>query len=479
MPIDLEYPALVVGAGVGVMAAPATVRRDREYALGPTGYGAPGIPQALGVGFDSLTQTHGLKVYESMLCDPAVSGSFDVLRLGVLSTGLQLAPAVTAEPGVDPATDPRAATAMEVKELCERAIKACDSDFDAVAFELLEALAFGNRLAEITWRVVETGPDKGRLFPARVKPKPKGGLEYVVDSTNEILSIRAVSAETGSHVLLPPEKFVRFTWSPKDGDPRGSSVLRPAFDAWSLKIQVWPEYFASLQQFGSPSLIGITAESEPARLPEDDDGNPIEGSTPISPQAALAERLSKFRNGRAIALPFGTSVTVVGGQGNGEAFRLAVDLFNREIALAILKNTRTTLESKHGSKADGEVGQDVTGLTISWARRSLARVIRDQLLWAIVSYNLGPEVADEFTPTVTFGDAEQQDIPAVAKAVADLMRASYFTEAQLPHMDARLGIPPRSPGEARVATATKPEPDPKTGEDAADPNAEDDKEPPK
>lgn len=473
-PSTLEYPPILIGQGLGVLAPEpgSRTRKDREYVVGPTGAAPLSLPQAIPIGFDELSRRFGTGVYESMLVDPAVSSSFELLKLGVLSSGLKLAPAVAPKPGVDPESDPKTKQAAEVVALCERALRSCDTAIEPLCFELLDAMAFGNRIAEITYRVVESGEDRGKLFPARIKPKPKGSLSFVVDSTAEVLALQATSAETGAPVLLPLDKFLVWSWQCRDGDPRGTSILRAAYDAWSMKIQTWPELYASLQQFGSPSLIGVTAEGETEHLPEDDDGNPIEGGTPVSAQAYLAQQLAKFRNGRAIAVPFGTTVTVVGGQAEGKAFQAALELFNREIVLAILKNTRTTLEAQHGSKADSATGQDVTGLTIGYARADLCRAIRDQLLWQIVSLNLGDDVANEFTPLPSFGETEGQDIPAIASAIAALMRVGFFTESQLPHVDALLGLPPRNPGDVRVSATGSGS---TSGADpATDPNAEPD-----
>lgn len=471
---SLEYPPILIGQGIGVVVADRDggVRKDREYVSGAVGHHGVDIPQALGASFDELTRRYGAKVYESMLNDPVVYASFDLLKLGVISTGLSIQPAVSPKPGEDLASNPDAVLAAELAEFCVRAVSGLDRPIDEIAYELLDALAYGNKLAELTCELASMGVDRGKLLPKRLKPKPRESVDYVVSSDGEVVAIQAKSAVNGAEILLPVEKFVRFTWGSTNGDPRGSSVLRCIADAWNLKVQTWPELYAVLQRFGSPSLIGTTAEGEEARLPEDDDGLPIEGESPISPQAYLAQQMLKFRNGTALAVPFGTKIEALDPKTDGSAFRAAIEMLDRQIVLGVLHNTRTMLESQHGSKADSETGENVTGVVTRFIQKCLSAALRKQLFERLVEWNFGPE-AKPLTPLISFGETERQDFAADAGAVGRLTQAGYLAESQLPGLDARLGIPVRKPGEARIKSST-PQPtddQPETDELDADDSA--------
>jgi hypothetical protein len=95
-----------------------------------------------------------------------------------------------------------------------------------------------------------------------LKVKPIRSVAFVTDAYLNVLGL--VGAKPGQTVpavsdlapaeIIPREKFCILSWRPKDGDPRGTSVLRPAYDPWWRKRQTIPEYLKYLAQFAGPSL---------------------------------------------------------------------------------------------------------------------------------------------------------------------------------------------------------------------------------
>jgi hypothetical protein len=245
-----------------------------------------------------------------------------------------------------------------------------------------------------------------------------------------------------ARVFLPREKVVILTWDPTDADPRGTSVLRPAVEPCNLKRLVWPQLYKHACQFGSASLLGKTAPGEVDRHPVDEDGLPIPGSSLVSPQQFMASQLVNFQNGSVLVVPSGAEVVPIQPQGDGAVFHEAVNLFNREIVQAILMQTRATREAEHGSRADSETGQDIFGLLVESGRAMLAGTLRDDCFRQLVALNYGQDVADEFTPLVTFG-AHNRDRAAQWNAVANLMRSGYFGDSQLEEVDSMMGLPIR------------------------------------
>ena len=102
-------------------------------------------------------------------------------------------------------------------------------------------------------------------------------------------------------------------------------------------------------------------------------------------------------------------------QGAGEVFHNAVDLFNREIVHGILFQTRATTEAQHGSKADSQTGQDIFGLLVDAGRQMLGATLREDAFRHLIALNFGQDVADEFTPLVTFGTKEEDKVGPVGR----------------------------------------------------------------
>lgn len=106
----------------------------------------------------------------------------------------------------------------------------------------------------------------------------------------------------------------------------------------------------------------------------------------------------------------------------------AIALSEAQMVRAILLQVRATMESKHGSRADSETGQDVkVPCSGSSAPGSASPPARLPLALAA---NHGREYADRFTPHVGLGRIEPQDFVAFATAISVLYQAGYFTEEQ-------------------------------------------------
>jgi hypothetical protein len=151
-----------------------------------------------------------------------------------------------------------------------------------------------------------------------IKPKPLTATAFVVDAYMNVLGLLGAKPGHGapsyagavidpkSDQILPREKFAIFTFRPKHGDPRGTSILRPAYAAWWMKWQVHQEYLKYLAQFAGPGLIG-TRPSTPSRSRT----RTRSATRPTRQRAAHAVAgdgggAGGYRNGGILGLPFGS-----------------------------------------------------------------------------------------------------------------------------------------------------------------------------
>jgi hypothetical protein len=450
MSVGLDHPIgpvpFVPGGGPG-SPVPEAIRRQRpdlkrEYVATGTSYSATTVPLALPASVDDVDRERGARHYEWMMTDPVVSSSVRALKLAILAGGMDLKATISARPGAkQPSPDEK--LAQELVDFCWRCVERCKG-WNPFLMGLLDATAFGNRMAEKTFEVSASGPDAGKLVWKSIKVKPRDAWQFVVDDTMNVLGILyRKPGSGGTREFLPREKVVILTWDAHDADPRGSSVLRPAADVHNLKNQVWPQLYKHLCQFGSASLVGKTAPGEVDRQPVDPlTGLPDTSALPISPQQFMASQMVEFQNGSVLVVPFGAEVMPIQPQGDGAAFHSAIETLDRQIVHAILLSPRATLEAVHNSKADSETAQDFFGLLVESGRQALSGALRDDCFRQIVALNYGQEVADEFTPLVTFG-TEQQDRPAEWGAVAGLMSSGYLGASQMEELDSMMGLPIR------------------------------------
>jgi hypothetical protein len=231
--------------------------------------------------------------------------------------------------------------------------------------------------------------------------------------------------------LLPREKFAILAWDPRNGDPRGTSILRPAYEAWNLKAKMFPGYFQFTQTFASPNVVGKVGDKSPdVRV---DDVRGYQGPSDegyLSAAQVMGWHLERFANNRWLIVNSVDDIELIYPTTKGEAHLAGFDFANREIVSAILGTTTGTEEALHDSKAISQTGQDTIGLLVRRIKGVLARLVEWDLLWNLVRYNYGRDVADKFTPTVTLGDIEHQDFAAVGATCASLRTAGILKPNQ-------------------------------------------------
>jgi len=438
----------------------------REYLSGGQSLLIASYIRALPRYIDDLSRDFQIDIYEQMLRDPQVRSCLDVLKLSALASGVRLTAAVP-EAG---ASDYQAG--QEILAFCQRNLDGLETPLVTVLFDMLDCLAFGNRIAEEVYTIPSGGLDAGRLCLKSLKPKPRAAYAFVCDAWNNTLGIlglvpgvatpvlvNAIVSDPGKiRNLLPRSKFLVLSNRPVDGDPRGTSILRPCYNAWWLKQQTWGEYLKYIAQFAGPSVWATTPENAQP-IPElDADGNvvvDVNGDpVQIEPEAALLAALERFRSGSAGAFPFGTELQAINVGGEGAPFLQAIDLYDRQIAKAITGQTLSTEQGQYQARAAAQVHQDILSMATAFVKTLIEEALRRDILVPLVVMNFGEE-ARRLAPGVSLSETEQSDFAGDAAAIASLMTAGYLDPSQLAELDARLGLPARDPKSIERAEKAK------------------------
>jgi hypothetical protein len=404
---------------------------------------------------------YGHRLWDMMLVEAKVKGSVALLKGSILADGICVRAAYRSRPlkgpdgspqqtGADPSDEQQA---ERIAQFCGRCIQRLmdRTPLEQVADELLDGTIHGSMLAEDVLREVDRGVDKGKLVLQEMLVRPRVAWADVVDRQGRAVGVEVVTPE-GPSARYRPDKFTIFRWGTRNGNPQGTHLLDAAYMPWNAKIQLYPRYNKFLYRFAEPSLVGTAGENAQPRIPRDADGLEIAGAAPISAVQDLAEEMDKFQGGSVLAAPYGTVIQALETHGTGESFLQAFDYFDREIVFAVLWQIRATLEAKHGSKADSETAEGILGNATIQGRRALARCIR-QPFRLLVRLNYGDEAADLYTPEVSLGDLDDDELIRLSNAVAKLCESGYLAESQLPEIDRRLKLPVRLPGSPRVTSA--------------------------
>lgn len=428
------------------ITAVVTARAEKEYVAASYPLTFAPFLRSLPPYIDDLTRDFGDDLYERMLLDPHVAAEVTALKASILETGASLAPAKPDE------TDDGHDLSVEIRDAAERMLDELSTPFDDALWNLADAIALGNKVAELTYRYDSTYTGRALLVLEKLAVKPRRVTGFVVDAWGNVPGLLAIvpgvsmTIPTGLSLMditrlpnfLPREKFAIWSYRPKDGDPRGTSLLRPVNNPWWLKQQIWGEYLKYLAQFASGSIVGTTAPN--AQTVADPD-NPGKTATP---QEIMQRRLELLRNGGVISIPNGASVEMLRVQGDGNAFLGAFAFANREITKAILTQSLATEEGQHQTRAATAVHKDVLDTIVRQGKLAATRVIRFDILRPWVRMNWG-EKALPLTPKVSLGSTEAEDFPAVGNTVANLTRFGFLHASQYPGLDQWLGLPARDP----------------------------------
>lgn len=425
-------------------------------AITTIGYQLRGLPWA----FDDLTRDFGDDIYERMLLDAQVTACVNVLRAAIIEEGVRLSSPLADE------DDDGYALAQEIAAFCDSVLADLQMPLDDVLWDLLGAIALGSRVAEEVWELKPassyalpgTSPvrkTQDLLVISAIKPRPRRSTAFVVDPYMNVQGLVArqvnslavlpsfVFATSPAQIpnLLPRDKFAVLSFRPKDCDPRGQPVLRPAYTPWFSKMQIWQEFLRYLAQFASASIYAVASENDTKngiRVLQPD------GSIIVRPAVdVLADTLLAYRNGSALAVPYGTLLDALEVSGNGEAFHRGFTFCDDQITIAVLNQTLATREAQYQAKASSETHQNSLTTLQRQAKRSVCTMLRRDVLYPLVAYNYGEQAARQLTPCVSLGEVEQFDFAATATAIAQLARASYLDPSQHAGIDTMLGLPPR------------------------------------
>jgi hypothetical protein len=366
-------------------------------------------------------------------------------------------------------SDPRADLAREISEFCQRQIDRVPK-FNTSMFQMVfEGMAHGNKVSEQVLEIAARGQDKDKWCLKAIKPKPREAIAFVVDAyNNEIgmlgakpgqMSVVQTTMVADDRDIIPREKFMVFTYRPKDNDPRGNTALLAARNGWELKQRTFPEYLLFLMVSAIPGILATMANGQEEITVYEDDGltpkrDSVTGEViTISGHQFLLNMLGKMRNHQVGVAPDGTNFTLLEANSEGEVFTRALDKFGSEITMAMLFQQLATRDSQHQTKgATGEQAH-VIDYIVWWIRDTAAEMVRSDCFKPLVRYNYGDDAADELLPKVSYGDTEARDWSVDATAAAQL--AQHLTESQWEHITTQLGIPVPTEAEKAFKKMTK------------------------
>lgn len=429
-----------------------------EYTTGHKGIFYSQYIKALSLSIDDLSQELGDDIYERMLTDSQVDSCLRVWKVGVLAEEGKVKSAITDE------KHPKYEQAQKVASFVEWVVSQMEIPLTNILYEMLDGFVFGHKIAEIIYQVADyteydteggTSKSSKRWVWESIRTKPRGSTAFLVDAYMRVLGILAqvpglpypivsgqlVSDPSTIPNLLPKNKFMIFTYNPKDGDPRGRSGARSSYIPWWGKMMTIGEANKYIATYAVPSLIAhAPPNSSIKQVLDPTTGLPT--GVVITPEDDIANTLAKIRNNSVVVV--GADVKVdpvpIAPASATSVFLQFLEYYNREIAKAILAQTLATEEGQHMARAAAETHKDVMELAFMYPK-SIVEVMVKGAFRTLVRFNFGDEAARDLTPSYVLTSVNRGDWQMWSSIAVEMFQTGYLTYEQKQWLDQKLGLP--------------------------------------
>ena len=170
----------------------------------------------------------GYAALRRMQNDPQVKACLSTKKFAVLSQGWEV----------------HAASPAPADIAVADFVRGCFSDLRGSLlddlYDVLDALALGVSLTEINYKLIEGGPNAGKVGLLSLKAKDPSDFQFETDT---FLNLTGLRGSTGA--VYDVEKFVVYAYMPAYENPMGTSDLRAAYRPWFVKGQLlnwWAKY---------------------------------------------------------------------------------------------------------------------------------------------------------------------------------------------------------------------------------------------
>ena len=354
---------------------------------------------------DDLARAKGTDIYNKIKHNDGVKIGLTIKSGGVLSKGWKLNPAVEeGDEGYD--------KALEQSEFVEDCFNTMQGSFDDVLEELvMDSLACGVAIAEKNY----TLRDDSKIGYDSIKPKDPVNYMFEYDEYMNLAGMTLVN-----QTALDPEKFVILTNNKKHGSLSGQSDLRSAYKyVWAHdSLMQWMLIF--MERYAIPIATG---KHEPTATKEQ--------------REEILKVLSGIKNGTAVVYPNTFDVELLQAVAGESGFLNCLAYCDKNIVKSIIGNTLTTDAGDAGSRALGQVHQDVLEIYITRLKRRIEEFVDESLVRDLIDYNFADPLYPNFTLVVS-----EKDIATLAETIFRLVTAEVVIPSES-WIREYLGLPAR------------------------------------
>jgi phage gp29-like protein len=275
------------------------------------------------------------------------------------------------------------------------------------AGKLSGALLKGVAIGEVMWTLRD-----GRIVPRRIKGRDPRRFAFRAPEAGGEPELRLLTRESViDGVAVPPRKFVVHRFGDEYENPWGLGLGHRLF---------WPVFFK--RQGISFWLQGLDKYSQPTAL-----GKYPPGANDDVKNTLLAA-LTAISREAGVIVPDGMAVELLEAKraGTFDAYESLARYMDEDIAKAVLGETLSTQVGASGSRALGEVHNEVRLEIVKADADRLSETLNDGLVQWIVDLNLPGYAGSGLPyPAVWWDVSEPEDLAARAKRDVDVKSLGY------------------------------------------------------
>lgn len=296
----------------------------------------------------------GIRLYDEVARDPHASSVLQSRYLSVVGKEWEIEPGASGPDGQTTDSD------EEIASFVSGVLDGCN--FDQARMELLHAVLYGYRVAEVMWKYDELG----RVAIAKIRGKHPRRFAFTPE--RELRLITRQNMIEGEPV--PERKFVVFSYGDSD-NPYGCGLGRILWwPVWFKKhgVKFWLVF---LEKFGQPTPVG---KYPPGTLKDKQD--------------ELLKAIELIHVETGIIIPENMAIELLEAARTGQVSYMEMcEYMDRAISKGVLSQTLTTEVGAAGSYAASQTHSDVKQEITDADADLLDEALNESLIRWIVDYN--------------------------------------------------------------------------------------------
>jgi phage gp29-like protein len=283
--------------------------------------------------------------------------------------------------------------------------------------EMLDAVKYGYSVLEIVWEPWKSEKYGDRWAIRALRARKQDDFRFTLDRHGNVVGLVQV---TPKRTVLPLQKFVCCTFDPEPGNPYGRGLYsRLYWHDWFMR-EGWKFWAVAAERYGAPVVKMQVPRNASAETRDE-----------------ARELLENLNSSSGLVIPEDIEVGLLEAVRGGQmTFGEFIDSQKEPMQIAILGQTLTSTVGDRGSRALGEIHQQVRNEIIESDAAWLYTLVNEQIVRRLVDHNFAHLTG---YPTLSPPERTNEDLEKTARTLREV--SALGVEMPKAWLYRRFGIP--------------------------------------